>query len=148
MSKNQIAFKEKRITERDYDRMAVYKWNAYENNEDLDYNKDYREHDLYKLMPIIHYTPVAETFLDAVTDIYSVFKIHLNEEDLAEVCRQWLDPGHHVLITNYGSWYWVPWAPANGDFAFLESRLNDDLHYSGKLEVFDAVDDDYFLSFT
>ena len=142
MSKNQIALKEGRITQRDFDKMAAYKWGAYENNEDLDYDKDYRDYGLYKLMPCVQYTPVAETYLGVVTEIYSVFGHQLMEEDLGDTCRRWTAPGDHVIVSNYGSWYWVPWAPAGGDFAFLESRLNDDLDYPGTLEVYDAIDDD------
>ena len=142
MSKNQIALKEGRITEQQYDKMAVYKWCAYENNEDLDYDKDYRDYGLYKLMPCVQYTPVAETYLGVVTEIYSVFSHHLEEEALADVCRGWFDPGQHVNVSNYGTWYWVPEGIAGGDFAFLESRLNDDFDYPGTLEVYDAIDDD------
>ena len=140
MSKNQTALKEGRITERDYDRMAVYKWCAYENNEDLDYNKDYRDHGLYKLMPAIVYYTAAETYPEAVAEIYQVFRHIVEEEDLREMCHEWYDGRVRAIWS--GRWYWVPWGMSGGDFAYLEGRLNDELTYPGRLEVDDAYDED------
>ena len=141
MSKNQSALKEGRITQRDYDRMAVYKWCAYENNEDLDYNKDYTDYGLQKLIPSVQYYTKAEEWSAAVAEIYEVFRGHVDEDKIREACESWYDCDR-VLVSWTCSWFWVPEGMAGGDFAFLESRLDDLLSYPGQLEVYDAADED------
>ena len=139
MSKNQIALKEGRITQSDYDRMAVYKYRAYTNYEDLDASVDYRDHGLYKLTPCVSYTPDATDYPGVVAEIYEHFS-ELDESTLRDLCEEWDDGA--VTVTQHGVWYWVPWGMSGGDFLYLEEILNDEYQYPGKIEVFNAYDAD------
>ena len=138
-SRNQIALQEGRITERDYNRMAVYKWIQYKNNEDLDYDADYNDYGLQKLIPTVKYYPAAQDYPGVVTEIYTVFRNELEPDELREICEEW--DGGAVYVGYRGRWYWVPWGMAGGDFLYLEEVINTELTYPGRLEVIDACDE-------
>ena len=141
MSKNQTALEEGRITERDYKRMAVYKFSAYGNGEDLDVEADYDDEGLQKLTPTVKYTPAGETYPEVVAEIYRVFRYELEEEDLRAACEEW--DGGSTYINYGGRWFWVPWGQSGGDFLYLEEVIYDTLgvkNIPGRIEVVDAND--------
>ncbi len=110
MSKNQIALKEGRITQRDYDKMAVYKYNAYGNSEDLDVDKCYNEYGLGKFYPAFcvmsyndRYIVSEQGFFDYIWDTLEV-KPEFPKDNF-EPTRG--GNSSALYIQDYG-WVWCP----------------------------------------
>ena len=137
-SRNLIALQEGRITPRDFDRMAVHKFRAYNNCEDLDVERDYNHLGLQKLTPTVRYTPAAKDYPGVVAELYQVFRHEVEEEYLREACHEYDDGS--VLVPWTYVWYWVPWGMSGGDFLYLKEALDATLSYPGQLEVVDACD--------
>ena len=138
MSKNQLALAEGRIDQDAFDSMAAYKYLRYGNSEDLDYDADYSDYGLGKVIPLIKYTPAAQDYPGVVAEIYQVFKHEIEEEDLREICQEW--DGGSVFVSYSGRWYWCPIGYAGGECSYIRDILNEDLEYPGKLEV-DSLSD-------
>ena len=135
MSKNQLALGEGRITQDDYDRMAVYKFVTYGNSEDL-VQEDYSHVGLLSLIPCVEYTPEGELFRDVVNEVYDVFGEC--EEDVLMEALQDYSPGESVSICNTLRWYWVPEGETYN--TYLEGVLAEELDYPGFLDVVDSCD--------
>ena len=140
MSKNLKAFKDGRITKRDFDRMAVYKYLTYDNGEDLDMNEDYSAYDLELATPRFTYTLEGETMRDMITDVWTLVEQgHVAADTMDDALRDayWTDDVVKVHLTTTHC-YWIPTNYAGGCFLQLEERMeNTDGIERNRVEVYD-----------
>ena len=139
-SRNLIALQSGRISEDQFNSMAVYKYTQYDNGEDLDYNHtDYSQWGLYKATPAFRYYPVANTYEDIVAEIDDgtggeVDTDSIHTDIINHIENKFLDDS--IRITPSG-WFWLQSGITGGDFLQLENLISEVYSLPGKVSVYD-----------